>query len=176
MTSQVLPEAAMSRRKSTKPLAFLLLGFSVATVPLWSQTSTSSAAPHTASKPRTAATVVYINRKYGFRFYLPRSWAGYTILEDTSNANSGNEIRIRHPLWTEENPREDIPIWIFTRQQWREIEQEKLIVTAAPFPPGELGRNKKFVFAVMPRWYYDFSDGWEECQSILGNGLKAFDP
>jgi hypothetical protein len=64
---------------------------------------------------------------------------------------------------------------IFTRQQWRDVQQGKLEVSAAPFPPGELGHNKRFVFVVTPRWYYDLADGWEEAQRILGGkGLQAF--
>ena len=131
--------------------------------------------PHT-KRPRNAH-VVYVNRDYGFRFYLPASWTGYKILKDEwgpPGGQSGPEIIIRHPLWTDENPREDIPIMVFTRKQWRDVENEELIVTAAPFPPGELGRNKRFVFASPPRWYYGFSDGWEEALKIAGNGLQPF--
>lgn len=57
---------------------------------------------------------------------------------------------------------------IFKPQQWSEVQQEKLVVSAAPFPPSELGRNKRYVFALPPRWDYDFVDGWEEAQRILG--------
>jgi len=128
--------------------------------------------PTAAAAPQRA--VVYVNRKYGFRFYLPQSWVGYTIIEDAWHPKDGGMIRIRHPLWTEENPREDIPIMILTRQQWRDVQRGKLGVDASPFPPGELGRNRRFVFVVTSRWYYDFADGWEEAQKILGNGLRAF--
>ena len=133
---------------------------------------------HTKRPPN--APIVYVNRDYGFRFYLPASWAGYKTLKDEwgpADGQNGPEIIIRHPLWTDENPREDIPIMVFTRTQWRDMQSEKLIVTAAPFPPGELGRNRKFVFAVLPRWYYDLSDGWEEALKIVGNrGLQPFEP
>jgi hypothetical protein len=55
----------------------------------------------------------------------------------------GPFIIIRHPLWTESNPRQDIPIMIFTKAQWKLDEANKLIVSAVPIGPGELGRNSK---------------------------------
>jgi hypothetical protein len=140
-------------------------------IPLAPAQSQSPPAKATAS----LRTVVYLNRQYGFRFYLPKSWAGYTILEEDWTPQAGAIVRIRHPRWTEESPREDIPIMIFTQQQWRDIQSEKLIVSAAPFPPSELGHNQKYVFALPPRWNYDLLDGWEEAQKILdGKALVAF--
>ena len=132
---------------------------------------------HTKRPPK--APVVYVNRDYGFRFYLPASWAGYKILKDSwgpSDGQNGPEVIIRHPLWTNDNPREDIPIMVFTRKQWRDVQSEKLVVSAAPFPPGELGRNKRFVFAVPPRWDYDLSEGWEEAEKIIWNSMQPFEP
>ncbi len=130
-------------------------------------------------------TIEYENADYGFRFTLPESWKGYRVLwsgwggsvlgDDGSVARKlrGPELRIRHPKWTEEHPREDMPIMIFTIAQWN----ESPVVSAAPIGPAELGRNKRFVFAVPPRWDYDFAEGWEEAQRILTpDSLHTFAP
>jgi hypothetical protein len=66
---------------------------------------------------------------------------------------------------------------VFTRKQWREVNDTVLDVTAAPFPPGEIGRNNKYVFAVPPRFFYDYADGWEEVINIVNCApLRAFPP
>jgi hypothetical protein len=47
-------------------------------------------------------------------------------------------------------------------------------VSAAPFPPTELGRNKRYVFALPPRYDYAFLDGYLEVEEIMrGKPLKA---
>ena len=84
-------------------------------------------------------------------------------------------ISIRHPLWTKEDPRQDIPIMVFTRRQWALVEQEKLIVSAAPFPPSELGKNSENVFALPARYNYGLLTGFEEVEKIMqGKPLHPF--
>lgn len=113
---------------------------------------------------RTEA-VVLENRPYGFRFALPDSWAGYTIVEDkwegvspedSEVKASGPVISIRHPDWTAEEPRQDIPIMIFTLEQWNALQREEFLVGAAPTAPSELGRNGKYVFALPARYNFAF--------------------
>ncbi len=124
------------------------------------------------------ATFAYVNREYGFALDLPISWKGYIVLKRAwcqKRGLGGNVddvtgcpiIVIRHPKWAAEHPYEDIPLMVFTHEEWKRIEDEDLIVTAAPFPPGELGRNQDYVFAVPPRYNYDFSIGWREVQNTL---------
>ena len=130
------------------------------------------------------APIVYVNREYGFRFYLPPSWAGYKILTEQWDASEaggritiarGPVIVIRHPLWTEDDPREDIPIMVVRRRQWPKLADQTWMLTAAPYGPGELDHNKRFVFALGPRWDYDFADGWEEAEKIVTrHALHAF--
>jgi hypothetical protein len=118
--------------------------------------------------------VIYTNRQYHFRFDLPQSWQGFTVLSEewsgradnpnqTLPTETGPEIILRHPLWTEAHPRQDIPIMIFTTRQWN----ENLVVSAAPIGPLELGRNSRFVFALPARYNFAFLDGYEEVESIL---------
>jgi hypothetical protein len=120
-------------------------------------------------------TIEYKSASYGFSLTLPKSWKGYRVSwsewegsvlrDDGSVAREfrGPKLRIRHPEWNEEHPREDLPIMIFTIAQWN----EDPVVSAAPIGPAELGRNRRYVFALPPRWDYDFAEGWEEAQKIL---------
>lgn len=146
----------------------------------------ASAQSYTPS-PRPAAplanSIVYTNTQYGFRFLLPRTWTGYTVVTDgtwggTPIVNGepqdrpgqqvkGPLLRIRNPQWTTADPHEDIPIMVLTRAQWAMVEHDSLITSAAPFPPSELGRNAKYVFALPPRYNYDYATGWEEVEKII---------
>ena len=70
-------------------------------------------------------SVVYENTQYRFNFFLPGSWKEYMILNETWEGigkegpqsgkivETGPLITIRHPKWTIQNPRQDIPILIF---------------------------------------------------------------
>ena len=102
-----------------------------------------------------ANTIVYQNKQYGFNFALPQSFKGYSIVNDkwhgtaVDGADSGKivetgpEILIRHPLWTSENPRQDIPIMIFTKDQWNKVEQEKIAVSGGAYRPVKTRREFK---------------------------------
>ncbi|MTI47093.1 hypothetical protein [Sporosalibacterium faouarense] len=133
-------------------------------------------------------TIVYINEEYGFRFSLPNSWKEYKIIEnkweglaiDDSGENniseSGPIIYIRHPEWTSEKERQDIPIMIFTHKQWNSLQQEEFHIGAAPFGPSELGNNSKYVFALPARYNYAFPVGYEEVEDILNsNALQPIE-
>jgi hypothetical protein len=128
--------------------------------------------------------VVYTNTDYGFTFKLPADWKGYTIVTQEWKGTpvdgagqpdiSGPEIFIRNPQWTKETPTQDIPIMVFTLQQWTDVQAEKYAVSAAPIPPSELGRNSICVFALPARYNYAFPAGYEEVEKILeGKPLHA---
>ena len=123
-------------------------------------------------------STAYVNQEYGFRFDLPQNWIGYSIMQEQWGGTSpghvvqdetGPEFRIRHPKYTDEEPYEDIPIMVFRHKQWKEVQKEVLVVSAAPFPPEEISHNSEYVFATPPRFYYDFATGYEEVLRILGN-------
>ncbi len=126
--------------------------------------------------------ISYENTQYGFRFALPDSWKGYTIVtskweghdaKDGAIVESGASISIRHPEWTEEKPRQDIPIYVFTLDQWNALQQEEFFIGAAPIGPKELTRNDKYVFALPARYNFAFPDGYEEVEDILnGNPIQ----
>lgn len=131
----------------------------------------------------TADTIVYQNAQYGLTVTLPASWKGYTILteewqgfslvpgkEEGKVTETGPQISIRHPLWTEKVPRQDLPILVFTLAQWEEIQKEKFHIGAAPMNPSELARNSRYVFALPARYNFSFPEGYEEVDALVQGG------
>ncbi len=124
--------------------------------------------------------ITYSNTQYGFDFKLPASWDGYTVQTDQWQGTAitgehqgevvetGDIIVIRHPDWTKENPRQDIPIMVYTLDQWKQVD-DAMAVSAAPIPPLELGRNSNYVFALPARYNYAFPTGFEEVEEIMEN-------
>ncbi len=137
--------------------------------------------PAHAAPPIPSGPIEYHNAAYGFTFALPPGWRGYSIVVGnwTGTVNDptrgdvpalqGPLISIRHPLWTEQNPRQDIPIMIFTRAQWDALQRGEFLVSAAPVPPSELGRNASYVFALPPRYNYAVPAGWQEVETIIAS-------
>ena len=133
----------------------------------------------------TNSEVIYNNADYGFTFTLPESWRGYSIVKNTWEGNSltpaatketGPTLVLRNPKWTSALHYEDIPIMIFTLAQWNSYTGGNFAVSAAPINASELARNNFFVFALPPRWDFDYSQGYEEAENIIKtNPLKAFD-
>jgi hypothetical protein len=127
-----------------------------------------------AAEPSTDA-LEYTNTKYGFRFSLPSEWKGYTIVTEQWEASDAQKgavergpiVYIRHPDWTKENPREDIPIMIFTLTQWESVEHGDYFVGGTAIVPGELGRNRKYAFAVSRRVEESEAPGAKEVNEIL---------
>lgn len=118
--------------------------------------------------------VIYKNTQYSFNFPLPDSWKGYKIVTDKWEGTgkvteAGPVISIRHPKWTAEAPRQDIPIMIFTLAQWDSLQKGNFHIGAAPMNPTELGRNIGYVFALPARYNYAFPAGYEEVEEILKN-------
>jgi hypothetical protein len=145
--------------------------------PVSSAASGEEAAQKTSAEP-AADGIEYSNTKYGFSFSLPEGWKGYTIVIDRWEGNDrekgavdhGPVVRIRHPEWTKESPRQDIPIMVFTLAQWDSIEQGNFVFSAAPVRPLELGRNKKYVFALSPSFDNGDVAGGKEVNQILRHG------
>jgi hypothetical protein len=121
--------------------------------------------------------LVYENRQYKLAFSLPETWQGYQVVtgewegldQNGKRVETGPVLKIRHPEWTEENPRQDIPIMVFTLAQWDKMQQEEFHIGAAPVGPRELGRNNQYVFALPARYNFAFPTGYEEVEEILEN-------
>ena len=160
-------------------LSFAILFAACQPTPTASEaTSTVQVTPSSTSVP---TIIEYQNTEYGFSFSLPVSWKGYSIINDIwrgyDNGNSeitveqGPIISIRHPLWTSENPYQDIPIMVFTLAQWNSLQQGDYSVSAGGIYT-ELGRNAKYVFALYSRYNFVTLPGMEEVKTILeGNPL-----
>ena len=138
---------------------------------------------------QSSSTIEYVNAEYGFSIVLPESWTGYSISMDTweasrsdaqrgsAAAGEGPVISIVHPLSTEEQPRQDIPIMVFSIRQWDLVQEEVWRLSAAPMPPSELGRNSTYVLALPPRYNYAYPEGWEEVEQILADRpIRTFQP
>ena len=132
--------------------------------------------------------IAYDNTDCGFKFALPESWQGYSVLvakwEGTAVdgplagkvVESGPLLQIRHPGWTTESPRQDIPIMVFTLSQWNRLQAMEFSVGAATIGPSELGRNSQYVSACPARYNYAFLPGFEEVQAIFeSRTLKPYD-
>jgi hypothetical protein len=134
---------------------------------------------HPAQPSQPNPSVGYKNKQYDFCFSLPASWKGYSVVADqwegfNQNGPQGYQvvehgplISIRHPLWTRENPRQDIPIMVFTRAQWTSLQKDDFHIGAAPIGPSQLGENDKYVFALPARYNFGDLTGAEEVQQIL---------
>jgi hypothetical protein len=125
-------------------------------------------------------TILYENSEYGFTFVLPKSWQDYQIVSDSWEGISTNQqqnktiengqiLAIRHPEWTEGKPKQDIPIMIFTLNQWSSLEKGEFHIGAAPIGPAMLGQNNEYVFALPARYNYAFQAGYKEVENILEN-------
>ncbi|MFS0778260.1 hypothetical protein ABC255_19945 [Neobacillus sp. 3P2-tot-E-2] len=120
---------------------------------------------------------LYENAEYGFSFTLPVSWEGYQIVSDSwegistdqQQIENGQILLIRHPDWTEEKPRQDIPIMIFTLKQWSSLQNGEFHIGAAPIGPTLLGQNTEYVFALPARYNFAFLEGYEEVETIIEN-------
>jgi hypothetical protein len=131
-------------------------------------------------------TVSYNNSSiYGFSVSLPVDWRGFSVVnsmwegfavkEGTSKVvQTGPMISLRNPKWTSKAPMQDIPIMIFTINQWNSLQRDEFHIGAAPVNPSELGRNNKYVFALPARYNFAFLPGYKEVETILkGKPLKT---
>lgn len=165
----------MSHKSSTKLILFAVLIILVFVAGYFWRVEKSSAP---AIFEQVATSTEYRNTQYGFSIALPKSWEGYSIATTEWNGFSvgaegnvpfaqGPLILIRHPLWTKEVPRQDIPVMVFTLAEWNSLAKEEFHIGAAPIGPSELGRNAKYVFALPARYNYAFPAGYEEVDQIL---------
>lgn len=93
-------------------------------------------------------------------------WEGLAI-GGADKVETGPLISFRHPQWTTQDPRQDIPIMVFSLTQWNSLQLEEFHIGATPIGPSELGRNTGYVFALPARYNYAFPTGYEEVEEIL---------
>ena len=152
----------------------LLVGCSNVKSPLIPTSSSQNQAASTTTT--NSSSILYKNTQYGFNFILPKSWQGFSTIIGIWEGNditsgkvteTGPKISIRHPQWNTKNPRQDIPIMVFTLDQWNLLQQEKFHIGAAPIGPSELGRNNSYVFALPARYNFAYPTGYQEVEEIL---------
>lgn len=120
-------------------------------------------------------TNIYKNDQFGFDITLTDDWVGYSVeagewqgqmLSDTSGSTvlSGPKITLKHPSWS--TTKIEIPVMVFTFDEWSRIENKDLSVSAAPIAPRELGRNANNVLALPARYNYGFNASVEQTQAV----------
>ena len=148
--------------------------------PLTSSPQTDTTTPNSPSSSPDSNSIVYKNTEYGFNFTLPESWKGYSIVSSLweglamesqqsgqTVVETGPIISIRDPKWTAQTPRQDIPIMVFTLDQWNSLQKEVFHIGAAPIRPSELGRNNSYVLALPARYNFAFLERYKEVETIL---------
>jgi hypothetical protein len=131
----------------------------------------------------TPTSQIYTNSQYGFTIDLQPDWTGYTVLNqqwegaDVATGKvteKGPKVVLRHPKWTAAAHYEDIPVMVFTMDQWNKVSSQKLSLGAAPIGPTKLDSNSKYVFALPARYNYDYATGYKEADQIV-HTLKSFE-
>jgi hypothetical protein len=139
------------------------------------------------TQPLPLQSVVYHNTQYGLTFFLPPNWQGYSVLTQQWTGNEYDEkldrpgpvvhgpmIVLRHPHWAPDNLHQDIPILVFTRQQWKEDAGGGGLGIYAGGYESELSHNSKYVFAINDRfnWAEDLN-GCDEANDIIAENTTA---
>jgi len=137
--------------------------------------------PAPSASPIAPETAVYRNEHYGLSVNLPKDWTGFTVTEeaDVYAQPPGILLVFTHPKSTAQKPYERLPILIYPISEWPCISEPdgSCYRGAAPFPPGELTRNSSYVFALPPRYNYDFSEGFQALDDAIRAGaVTAFEP
>ena len=127
-----------------------------------------------------AVSIVYVNEEYGFEIILPNSWMGYYnvainvwtghAINDYAKTYTGPLINIKNPKTTPQQAWQDIPIMVFTKEQWVLVSgpNATVAVSAAPVGPAKIGENSKYIFATPPRWwgFADALGGQEAAEAV----------
>jgi hypothetical protein len=134
----------------------------------------------------TGLPIHYHNARYDFTFYLPAGWQGYSILTqqwegekylpEKDNAvvlARGPIIVLRNPQWKTNDLYQDIPIYIFTRQQWDDTNLGKYYAQGAGGVIYELWHDDKYVFGMHSRYNWGELNGAKEVQDIVNQNCAA---
>jgi hypothetical protein len=141
------------------------------------------------SDPPSNASLRYRSPLYDITFSLPPGWQGYSVMTQTWGGQTyspatdslvaterGPMIVLRHPQWKAGAPYQDIPVLVFTREQWAAYRQGRFEVGAGGFQ-FEIGHNLKFVFTISTRYNADDSvQGWKQVDEIVERNRAANAP
>jgi hypothetical protein len=113
---------------------------------------------------------------------LPDSWRGYSILAESWHGEvyladkdkdveiaHGPMIVLRNPLWKRNDEYQDIPIYVFTRQQWTDDKTGQFSAEGAGGVIYELWHNAKYVFGMHSRTfgYNEELKDWRKTENIV---------
>lgn len=129
-----------------------------------------------------SSATIYHNDSYGLTFHLPSDWTGYGVLRDRWQANEHDDILnrdvlagtgpiliLRHPKWRLGHRRQDIPILVFTTEQWKAAVPERIYAGGVIH---ELCRNKHYVCGIYSRFAAaDGIPGAQEAQKAAMQNL-----
>lgn len=129
----------------------------------------------------------YHNPEYHLTFLLPASWQGYSAsvqqwdgqtyspaTDKTIVVGHGPMITLRHPQWQSSAPFQDIPIVVFTRDQWDALHHGKFWPSL--FAGGtidEIWHNGDYVFAMSSRYNWGELEGSKEVAGIVEENCAA---
>jgi hypothetical protein len=128
--------------------------------------------------------ILYHNSQYHLDFSLQQSWRGYSViiqewesqaykpsLDQDVMVGHGPIILLRNPAWKADDPQQDIPIFVFTREQWSADMQNGIFAGGVM---EEISHNARFVFGIHSRFNWDESvKGREEAQEIVDRNEAA---
>jgi hypothetical protein len=131
--------------------------------------------------------LTYHDATYGLEFSLPGDWRGYSVLSQQWEAQKYNQDRdaavfvgrgpiivLRHPLWRVDDRYQDIPILVFTREQWDADRKGDLTIFAGGIE-SEICHNTRYVFATNSRFNADDSvkQSREAGETVARNATAA---
>jgi hypothetical protein len=132
----------------------------------------------------------YYNAEYGFVFYLPTDWQGHSVLTEQWQAGKytdftnqiaivdhGPTLILRHPKWKASEPYQDIPIDVFTRNQWDKQRTNGFILRICGFED-EIEHNSHYVFAIYTRFNAEDNSvkAWKEVYDIVAHNQAINKP
>ena len=127
--------------------------------------------------------VAYVNQQYGFELRLPVAWRGFKVETKTWSAGSLKKgkpsefgpLIVLHCPSGDEGLDKNIPIMVFTRQQWKRVDYLK--TSAAQYWTGAIDRNRSYVFAMPAHWQFTSDMSPEEIGEILHSwAFHAYGP
>jgi hypothetical protein len=140
----------------------------------------------TVQKHPAGLPISYHNAHYDFTFFLPCDWHGYSTLTNQWNGETylpdkdkdimlahGPIIVLRNPLWKTNDLYQDVPIYVFTRQQWDDIHLGKYDAAGAGGIIFELWHNNKYVFGIHSHYNWGELKGWRETENIVNRNCDV---
>lgn len=119
-----------------------------------------------------SVSAVYKSAQYGLQIKFSPYWSGYTLISGSWQSKTGQKgplLTFRNMKWTSSAPTTDIPLEIFTAQQWDQMQDLKFHVGGSESYPLEFKRNAKYVFAIDSRWAMSAQNDYSNVRAMLSS-------